>query len=156
MNSIVTIHSFRRGVGKTSLAANLAVLLALQGRRVALVDRDFQTPSARCRGSGPETRFRTSCARVAVRAPCSSGYNTQTWLKNYRKTIPRSSQHPGCRDFAYFTKSAGYRSLYQWVSNIGNRTCSRRFISRYSRRVKRRHPAVNCVYEYACISFASR
>ncbi len=46
MNTIVTIHSFRRGVGKTSLAANLAVLLALQGRRVALVDRDFQTPSA--------------------------------------------------------------------------------------------------------------
>jgi septum site-determining protein MinD len=46
MNKIVTIHSFRRGVGKTSLAANLAVLLALQGQRVALVDRDFQTPSA--------------------------------------------------------------------------------------------------------------
>jgi MinD-like ATPase involved in chromosome partitioning or flagellar assembly len=46
MNNIVTIHSFRRGVGKTSLAANLAVFLALQGQRVALVDRDFQTPSA--------------------------------------------------------------------------------------------------------------
>jgi MinD-like ATPase involved in chromosome partitioning or flagellar assembly len=46
MNKIVTIHSFRRGVGKTSLAANLAVFLALQGQRVALVDRDFQTPSA--------------------------------------------------------------------------------------------------------------
>ena len=46
MNTIVTIHSFRRGVGKTSLAANLAVLLARQGRRVALVDRNFQSPSA--------------------------------------------------------------------------------------------------------------
>jgi len=46
MNKIVTIHSFRRGVGKTSLAANLAVFLALQGQRVALVDRVFQTPSA--------------------------------------------------------------------------------------------------------------
>jgi MinD-like ATPase involved in chromosome partitioning or flagellar assembly len=46
MNTIVSIHSFRRGVGKTSLTVNLAVLLALQGKRVALVDRDFQTPSA--------------------------------------------------------------------------------------------------------------
>jgi septum site-determining protein MinD len=46
MNTIATVHSFRRGVGKTSLSANLAALLALQGRRVALVDRDFQTPSA--------------------------------------------------------------------------------------------------------------
>jgi MinD-like ATPase involved in chromosome partitioning or flagellar assembly len=45
MKTIVTIHSFRRGVGKSSLSANLAVLLALQGKRVALVDTDFQAPS---------------------------------------------------------------------------------------------------------------
>jgi MinD-like ATPase involved in chromosome partitioning or flagellar assembly len=45
MSAIVTIHSFRRGVGKSSLIANLAVLLALQGRRVALIDTDFQAPS---------------------------------------------------------------------------------------------------------------
>ncbi len=46
MNKIVTIHSFRRGVGKTSLATNLATLLTLQGQRVALVDSNFQSPSA--------------------------------------------------------------------------------------------------------------
>jgi septum site-determining protein MinD len=46
MNTIVTINSFRRGVGKSSIAANLAYLLALQGRRVALLDMDLQTPSA--------------------------------------------------------------------------------------------------------------
>ncbi|MCJ7431916.1 MAG: MinD/ParA family protein [Anaerolineales bacterium] len=45
MSTIVTIHSFRRGVGKSSLSVNLAVLLALQGRRVALIDTDFQSPS---------------------------------------------------------------------------------------------------------------
>jgi septum site-determining protein MinD len=45
MGSIVTFHSFRHGVGKSSLISNLAVLLALQGRRVALIDTDFQTPS---------------------------------------------------------------------------------------------------------------
>jgi len=46
LNKIVAVHSFRRGVGKTNLAANLAALLALQGKRVALVDRNFQAPSA--------------------------------------------------------------------------------------------------------------
>ncbi len=45
MGPIVTIHSFRRGVGKTSLASSLAVLLVKQGRRVALVDTDFQSPA---------------------------------------------------------------------------------------------------------------
>lgn len=46
MNKIVTIHSFRQSVGKSTLAANLAVLLAKQGRRVGLVDTDFQGASA--------------------------------------------------------------------------------------------------------------
>jgi septum site-determining protein MinD len=45
MSTIVTIHSFRRGVGKSSLAINLAVVLALQGQRVALIDTDFRAPS---------------------------------------------------------------------------------------------------------------
>jgi len=44
MNTIITIHSFRRGVGKTSLAVSLAALLASQGQRVALVDTDFRSP----------------------------------------------------------------------------------------------------------------
>jgi MinD-like ATPase involved in chromosome partitioning or flagellar assembly len=47
MSTIVTIHSFRRGVGKSSLITNLAVLLASQARRVALIDTDFQSPSIR-------------------------------------------------------------------------------------------------------------
>jgi MinD-like ATPase involved in chromosome partitioning or flagellar assembly len=45
MTPIVTISSFRRGTGKSSLITNLAVLLAMRGRRVALVDTDFQAPS---------------------------------------------------------------------------------------------------------------
>ncbi len=44
MGAVVAIHSFRRGVGKTSLASSLAVLPVLQGKRVALVDTDFQSP----------------------------------------------------------------------------------------------------------------
>jgi septum site-determining protein MinD len=46
MNHIVTVHSFRQSVGKSTLAANLATLLTLQGRRVGLVDTDFQGASA--------------------------------------------------------------------------------------------------------------
>ena len=46
MNKIVTINSFRQSVGKSTLSANLAVLMAMQGRRVALIDTDFQGASA--------------------------------------------------------------------------------------------------------------
>jgi MinD-like ATPase involved in chromosome partitioning or flagellar assembly len=44
MNKIITFHSFRRGTGKTSLVANIATLLALEGRRVAIMDTDIQSP----------------------------------------------------------------------------------------------------------------
>jgi septum site-determining protein MinD len=46
MNKIITVHSFRQSVGKSSLTANLATLLALQGYRIGLVDTDFQGASA--------------------------------------------------------------------------------------------------------------
>jgi len=46
MDTIITINSFRRGVGKSSIAANLAYLLALQGYQVGLLDMDLQAPSA--------------------------------------------------------------------------------------------------------------
>jgi septum site-determining protein MinD len=46
MRKIITIHSFRRGVGKSSLASNLAASFTLQGKRVALIDADFQQSSA--------------------------------------------------------------------------------------------------------------
>jgi MinD-like ATPase involved in chromosome partitioning or flagellar assembly len=44
MARIVAVHSYRGGTGKSHTAANLAVLLAGQGLRVALVDTDVQTP----------------------------------------------------------------------------------------------------------------
>ncbi|MEU2656459.1 MinD/ParA family protein [Streptomyces sp. NPDC007325] len=45
MSQIITVHSYRGGTGKSSTAANLALLLASAGRRVALVDTDIQTPA---------------------------------------------------------------------------------------------------------------
>lgn len=44
MSKIISIHSFRGGTGKSNLIANLAVLIALQGKRVAIIDTDLQSP----------------------------------------------------------------------------------------------------------------
>lgn len=44
MAKIVSIHSFRGGTGKSNTTANLSVLLAAMGKRVAVVDTDIQSP----------------------------------------------------------------------------------------------------------------
>ncbi len=44
MTKIVSIHSYRGGTGKSNITANLAVSMALQGKRVGIVDTDIQSP----------------------------------------------------------------------------------------------------------------
>lgn len=44
MSKIISIHSFRGGTGKSNTTANLAVLLAAEGRRVGVIDTDIQSP----------------------------------------------------------------------------------------------------------------
>lgn len=44
MSTIVSIHSYRGGTGKSNLTANLASCLVQQGKRVAIVDADIQSP----------------------------------------------------------------------------------------------------------------
>ena len=44
MPHIVTLHSYRGGTGKSTTAANVALLAAAAGYRVAVVDTDIQTP----------------------------------------------------------------------------------------------------------------
>lgn len=44
MSRIISIHSFRGGTGKSNICANLAALLALDGKRVGVVDTDIQSP----------------------------------------------------------------------------------------------------------------
>ncbi|MBD3406933.1 MAG: AAA family ATPase [Candidatus Lokiarchaeota archaeon] len=39
------IHSYKGGTGKTTLAANLAAIMAKKGHDVAILDTDFQAPS---------------------------------------------------------------------------------------------------------------
>jgi chromosome partitioning protein len=42
---IVTFHSYKGGTGKTLLSANLAVIFAKMGKKVAIFDLDFRAPS---------------------------------------------------------------------------------------------------------------
>ncbi len=44
MPNIISIHSFRRGTGKSNLAANVAYILASRGQRVGVIDIDLQSP----------------------------------------------------------------------------------------------------------------
>ncbi|MEM4735685.1 MAG: MinD/ParA family protein [Candidatus Thorarchaeota archaeon] len=41
---IISIHSFRGGTGKSNIAANLATLAALEGKKVAVMDTDLASP----------------------------------------------------------------------------------------------------------------
>ncbi|MGA2489365.1 MAG: MinD/ParA family protein [Anaerolineales bacterium] len=44
MSKIVSVHSFRGGTGKSNTTANLATLLAAEGRCVGVVDTDIASP----------------------------------------------------------------------------------------------------------------
>jgi MinD-like ATPase involved in chromosome partitioning or flagellar assembly len=44
MSKIISIHSFRGGTGKSNTTANIAGLLAAEGRRVGVIDTDIQSP----------------------------------------------------------------------------------------------------------------
>lgn len=44
MSMIISIHSFRGGTGKSNTTANLAVIFAMQGKRVGVIDTDIQSP----------------------------------------------------------------------------------------------------------------
>jgi MinD-like ATPase involved in chromosome partitioning or flagellar assembly len=45
MAKMISIHSFRRGTGKSNMTANVTALLAAEGRRVGVIDTDIQSPS---------------------------------------------------------------------------------------------------------------
>jgi MinD-like ATPase involved in chromosome partitioning or flagellar assembly len=44
MATIISIHSFRGGTGKSNITANVASLLATEGRRMGVIDTDIQSP----------------------------------------------------------------------------------------------------------------
>ena len=44
ISTVVAVHSFRGGTGKSSLTSNLAISMAKQGKRVGIIDTDLQSP----------------------------------------------------------------------------------------------------------------
>lgn len=44
MSKTILIHSFRHGVGRSSITVNLTFLLAAQGYRVGIIDTDIEAP----------------------------------------------------------------------------------------------------------------
>jgi len=44
MPKIISLHSFRGGTGKSNMTANLASVIASQGKRVGIIDTDIQSP----------------------------------------------------------------------------------------------------------------
>ena len=44
MATVVSVHSFRGGTGKSNTTANLAVIYAQEGRQVGVIDTDIQSP----------------------------------------------------------------------------------------------------------------
>ena len=44
MSTIVSVHSFRGGTGKSNTTANLAAVIAAAGHRVGVIDADIQSP----------------------------------------------------------------------------------------------------------------
>ncbi len=44
MSQIISVHSFRGGTGKSNVVANMATFLAMQGRRVGVLDANIQSP----------------------------------------------------------------------------------------------------------------
>lgn len=60
MAHIVSIHSFRGGTGKSNLTANIATLLAAEGRCVGVIDVDIQSPGIHVLFAVDETQLQYS------------------------------------------------------------------------------------------------
>ena len=57
MTKIIAFHSFRRGAGTSNLLASCAMLLAMGGKRVGIIDTDFQSPSDHILFGLPENKL---------------------------------------------------------------------------------------------------
>lgn len=66
MATVITIAQQKGGTGKTTLAANLGVVLAAAGRKVALLDADSQASLTRWAALRPKDAIPLNAAEIAV------------------------------------------------------------------------------------------
>lgn len=122
--AVIAVHSFRRGVGRSTLAANLAAWLAASGQRVGLIDADFSAPSLHLFFQTPENqivytlndfllqRCTIQQARLKLSKQMPAGSSGELWL------IPASTR---ASDIVYMLRNPinfdqfnlGLRSLEQ-------------------------------------------
>ncbi len=69
MATIVSVHSFRGGTGKSNCTANLASLCALDGYRVGVVDTDLQSPGVHVL-FGIDERHEAPCLNAFLWGEC--------------------------------------------------------------------------------------
>lgn len=81
MNNIISVFSFRRGRGKTDLVTNIASLLAFEGRRVCVVDANFQSPGVYIR-FGIEENIITNTLNDYLKGMCSIDQATMDTTAN--------------------------------------------------------------------------
>lgn len=66
MPKIILVHSFRHGVGRSTLTANLGYLLAVAGRRVGLIDGDTVSPALNLFFNVPDSELVCTYADVLL------------------------------------------------------------------------------------------
>lgn len=60
MAQTISVHSFRGGTGKSNTTANVAAILAAEGRRVGVIDTDIQSPGIHVLFGLDESKMRFS------------------------------------------------------------------------------------------------
>lgn len=124
MTHIISVHSFRRGTGKSTLTANLGVLLALDGWRVGVLDTNLQSPSQHILFGLPESEIKYTLndyvwGRVDIRQTAynvTPGVDAQAARRGQVWLVPASTdlQEIGRalrEDFDARRLEAGFRQL---------------------------------------------
>ena len=90
MVHIVSVYSYRGGTGRSNTVANLAVLLAQRGKRVAVIDTDLQSP-----GIHVLFGYRSSDFSVTLNDYLLDNAAIQRAAYNITPTLPDISATPG-------------------------------------------------------------
>jgi MinD-like ATPase involved in chromosome partitioning or flagellar assembly len=97
---IVTFYSFKGGTGRSMALANVAVELAMRGKRVLAVDFDLEAP-------GLDT------------FPFRKPEPQQKGLVDFIETYIESSAVPDVRDYVYETSPESYDATRLWIMPAG-------------------------------------